>query len=73
MLLTRVAPRVGSSVVQDRQVELAKTLGVGDHVDLDDLPACDREIEDEEQPTMPGHDESYGSVHESRSRSLGTS
>ena len=61
------------SVVQDRQVELAEARGVGDHVDLDDLAACDREIEDEEQPTMPGHDESYGSVHESRSRSLGTS
>src|SRR5258706_9715891 len=41
--------------------------------DLDDLAAYDREIEDEEQPTMPSHDESYGSVHESRSRSLGTS
>src|SRR5258707_15525941 len=26
------------------------------------LVAYDREIEDEEQPTMPSHDESYGSV-----------
>ena len=30
-------------------------------------------LEDEEQPTLPGHDESYGSVHQSGSRALGTS
>ncbi len=71
--LTRAATGVGSSVAQDRQVELTEARGVGDHVDLDDLPACDREIEYEEQPTMLGHDDSYGSVHESRSRSLSTS
>jgi hypothetical protein len=65
--------RVGASVVQDRKAQLAEARGVGDRVDLDDLAAYDREIEDEEQPTMPGHDESYGSVHESRPRSLGTS
>jgi hypothetical protein len=27
------------SVVENRQVELAKTLVVGDHLDLDNLPA----------------------------------
>jgi hypothetical protein len=37
------ATQVGSSVVEDRQVELAEALGVGDHVDLDDLTARDRE------------------------------
>jgi hypothetical protein len=63
---------VGSSVVEDRKAQLAEALGVGDHVDLDDLAACDREIEHEEQPSTPGHDESHGSVHKSRSRSLGT-
>ncbi len=46
---------------------------VGDGFDLDDLAANDREIEDEEQPTVPSHDDSHGSVHESRPRSLGTS
>jgi hypothetical protein len=34
-----------SSVVEHRQVELAKARWVGDHVDLDDLPALDREAE----------------------------
>jgi hypothetical protein len=33
------------SVVKDRQVELAKALGVGEHVDFDDLPARNREAE----------------------------
>ena len=44
----------------------------GDRVDLDDLAVPDREIEHEEQPSTPRHDESHGSVHESRSRSPGT-
>jgi hypothetical protein len=64
---------VCSSVVQDRQVEFLEAFGVGYHVDLGNLAACDREIEDEEQPTLPCHDESYGSVHESRSCRLCTS
>ena len=64
---------VGSSVVQDSQVKLAEAHGVGDHVDLDKLPTRNCEIEPEEQPTMPDHDDPYGSVHESKSRSLGTS
>jgi hypothetical protein len=29
--------------LEDRQVELAEARGIGDHVDLDDLPAPDRE------------------------------
>src|SRR6266699_4893530 len=62
------ARRSRSLVVQDRKAQLAEARGVGDHVDLDDLAVCDREIEDEEQPTLPGHDESYGSIHQSRSR-----
>src|SRR2546421_3520101 len=67
------ARRSRSLVVQDRKAQLAEARGVGDHVDLDDLAVCDREIEDEEQPTLPGHDESYGSVHQSRSRAQGMS
>jgi hypothetical protein len=43
--LTLSAMYVCSSVVEDRQFELAKALGVGDHVDLDDLPEHDREAE----------------------------
>jgi hypothetical protein len=40
-----VAPRGGSSVVEDRQVEFAEPSGVGHHVDLNDLPTRDREAE----------------------------
>lgn len=36
---------IGSLVVEDCQVELAEARGIGDHVDLDDLPAPDREAE----------------------------
>ena len=67
------ANEVGSSVAQDRQVEQAEARGVGDHVDLGDLPACDRETEDEEQLSTRGHDDSYGSVHEHRLCFPGTS
>src|SRR2546425_4929585 len=45
--LTRAATSVGSSVVEDRQVELVEALGVGEYVDCDDLPARDREAEDD--------------------------
>ena len=65
--------RVGSRGAQDRKAQLAEVRGVGDRFDLDDLAAYDRETQDEEQPTTPNHDESYGSVHESRPRSLCTS
>ena len=48
---------VGSSVAEDRQLELAKALRVGDHIDSDDPLAPDREAEHEEQPhTRGGHD-----------------
>jgi hypothetical protein len=62
-----------SSVVEDRKAQLAQARGIGDRVDLDDLAVPDRETQDEEQPTMPDPDDSYGSVHERRSHSLGTS
>ena len=72
--LTRAAVGcANSSVVQNRQVELAQARRVGDRVDLDDLAVPDRETEDEEQPSTPGHDDSHGSIHESRSCFLGTS
>jgi hypothetical protein len=41
--------RLEPSFRQDRQVELAEARGIGDHVDLDDLPAPDREVEYAEQ------------------------
>src|SRR5260370_6756465 len=62
----------GSSVVEDRKAQLVEVRGVGDRVDSDDLAVPDRETEYEEQPSTPGHDDSHGSVHESRSCSLGT-
>ena len=65
--LTLSATYVCSSVVEDRQFELAKALGVGDHVDLDDLPACDREAECPKQPSTRSHDNSHRPVHKRRS------
>lgn len=35
--------QVGSSIVEDRQVELVEACGVGKYVDLDDLSVRDRE------------------------------
>lgn len=35
-----------ASVVENREVELPEALGVGDHVDLDDLPAPDDDADD---------------------------
>jgi hypothetical protein len=43
---------------------LAKALGVGDHVDFDDLAARDREAEYEQQPSTRSHDDTHGSVYE---------
>ncbi len=50
-----------------RQVELAKTLRVGDRADCDDLPARDRETHDRKRPPTWSHDDSRASVHERRS------
>src|SRR5260370_7352873 len=44
---------------------MAKVLGVGDHMDLDDLAAHDREPEDQDLLPTPGHG-SHGSVHQRR-------
>ena len=38
-------PETTASVIEDRRVELARALAVGDHVDFHDLPARDRETE----------------------------
>jgi len=40
------ASRLAGSVVEDGQVELPEPRGVGDHLELDDLPASDCEGED---------------------------
>src|SRR5215203_607680 len=55
------------SVVEDRQVELAQARGVGEYVDLDNLPARDREAHDRKRLSPWSCDESRGSVHECRS------
>jgi len=44
---------------------MAKVLGVGDHMDLDDLAARDSEPEDEDLLPTLGHG-SHGSVHQRR-------
>src|SRR5215212_2009283 len=41
------------SVLEDRQVEPAEARGVGDHLDLDDLAAHEREAEDDAAPMAP--------------------
>src|SRR5215217_167005 len=59
------------SVVEDRQVELAEARGVGEDIDLDDLPPPDREAHDRKRPSTRSHDDSRGSVHERRSYERG--
>ena len=63
----------GSSVVEDCKVQLAQACRIGDRLNLDDLAACDREIEDEEQMSTRRHNSCHGSIHESRSCALSTS
>ena len=46
--------RPESSVVEDRQVQRAQALGVGDRVDLDDLPAHHGEAHDRERLPVAG-------------------
>lgn len=58
---------------EHRQVELAEARGIGDHVDLDDLPAREREAEHPEQPSTRNEDDSHRTVHERRSCEPGTS
>jgi len=64
--------RVGSSVAQDRQVELVEARGFGDQVDFDDLAARDREAEDDTRPSALSPHKSHGSVHQRQLCSLGT-
>jgi hypothetical protein len=47
----RAVTQVGSSVVEDCQVDPTKALGVGNHVDFDD--ACPRDREAETTPRRP--------------------
>src|SRR5262249_12497052 len=53
-----------SSCLEDRQVELANTLGVGNQINFDDPPAPDRESQHETQSATGGDDDSRGSVNE---------
>ncbi len=61
-----------SSVVEDRQVELAKPLGVSDQVDFGDLPADDREAEHDTRPPAWSPHRSRGTVDEHRLGEPGT-
>jgi hypothetical protein len=63
---------IESSLVMYHQVELLKMLGVGDHIDLDDLAAPDCEAEHDEQPPTRGRDDPHGSVNEGHLREPGT-
>src|SRR5512132_924621 len=57
-----------SSLVDLRQVEPAKALGVGQDVDLDDPPARHGDAHDRERTTIRGAGDEPGcSVHEDRS------
>jgi hypothetical protein len=40
----------GSSIIEDHQIETAKSLGVGDQLDSYDFPALDRESEHDARP-----------------------
>lgn len=44
----------GCLVVEDRQVEPAEAVGVGEDVDFDDLPAPDREAHDRDRQSFWG-------------------
>src|SRR5829696_5118225 len=59
------------SPVEDREVEPAEAVRVGEHVDLDDLPARDREAHDGYRPSVPSRHEPRGPVHERRPRKRG--
>src|SRR5215211_3751066 len=61
--LTR-AGKVAWSVVEDRQIKLAESLGVSYRVDLDDLPATDREYENHQEPSPWSDDDAHGSIDE---------
>jgi hypothetical protein len=51
--------------VEELQVEPAEPVGVGDQVDLDELPAArDREAEDDPRPSVLSPHEPRDSIHE---------
>jgi hypothetical protein len=56
--------RAGSLVVEDREVEVAKALGVGDGFDFDDFFVCEGEAKDHEEVSARSHDDSDCSVYE---------
>jgi len=57
---------VGSSVAEDRQVELAKALGVGEQVDGDDLSGRDREAKYHPRLSARSPYESHSFIHQRR-------
>jgi len=55
---------VGSSVVEDHEVELPEALGVGEEVDFDDLPARNRKAEYHTRLSARSPHSSRGAVDE---------
>lgn len=60
------------SITENREVELAEALGVGDYIHLHDLPARDRHAEYPEPSSVRCDDDSHRSIHERRSSEPGT-
>ena len=58
-------------VVEDREVELAEALGVGEHVDFDDPPARDREAECDTRPSARRPHQPRRAIHKRRLCGLG--
>jgi len=58
--------QVGSSVLEDYQVELVNALGVGDQVDCCDLPSCDAEGKHDPRLSARSPHGSHDPVHERR-------
>ena len=53
-------------LIQDREIDPAQPLGVGEEVDRDDLPVADREGADRERHTVAGRDRAGHTVDERR-------
>jgi len=73
--LDLATPRPGarSSAVEDRQIETAKTVGVGNEVDFDDLPACNGEFEDDTRLSAHGPHSSCSAIDQRQFRRPGAS
>src|SRR5438876_11702537 len=55
-----------SSAVENLQFKIAKSLGFGEQIDCDDLPACECEDEDDTWSSARSPHESNSSIYERR-------